>query len=94
MGKGRFEAYDHRIRYNAGRVRIKSKKKIQKAYDFAIDTLKKIEKFGSEEKSGMAKRSYKAKLQAFGRLKKFGITNSMLEEKMDKRGVKKLTKHI
>lgn len=65
MGKGRFEAYEHRIWYNAGRVRVKSRRKIEKAYDFAIDTLKKQEKFGIAEKFGVSKWVYKAKLQAF-----------------------------
>lgn len=83
-------AYEHRIWYNAGRVRVKSRRKIEKAYDFAIDTLKKIQKYGIIEKAGMSKWCYKARLQAFGRLKKFGITESMLQEKMNNKGLTKL----
>lgn len=93
MWKWRFEAYEHRIWYNAWRVRVKSKKKIQKAYDFAIDTLKKQQKYGSEEKMGMSKRVYKAKLQAFGRLKKYGITMDMLNEKLERKWLKTLKFH-
>ncbi|MFA7284412.1 MAG: hypothetical protein WC004_01145 [Candidatus Absconditabacterales bacterium] len=94
MGKGRFEAYEHRIWYNAGRVRIKSKKKIQKAYDFVIDTLKKQAVHGIEEKSGVSKWIYKARLQAFGRLKKFGITRDMLQEKLTSKGLTSLSKYL
>lgn len=94
MGKGRFEAYDHRIWYNAGRVRVKSRKKIEKAYDFAIDTLKKQEKYGVEETFGMAKWVYKAKLQAFGRLKKFGITTTMFQQKLESKGLTSLAKFL
>ena len=94
MGKGRFEAYDHRIWYNAGRVRVKSRRKIEKAYDFAIDTLKKQEKYGIEEKFGMAKRVYKAKIQSFDRLKKFGITPAMFQEKLNSKGLTALAKYL
>lgn len=94
MSKGIREAYEHRIWYNAGRVRVKSKRKVHKAYDFAIDTMKKIEKFGLESKTWMSKRCYKAKLQAFARLKKFGITPAMLEEKLAHKGIKDLKKYM
>jgi hypothetical protein len=87
-------AYEHRIWYNAGRVRVKSRKKIEKAYDFAIDTLKKQEKFGITDKFGMSKWVYKTKMHAFGRLKKFGINMDMLNAALESKGLKELARHI
>ncbi len=82
-------AYDHRIWYNAGRVRVKSRRKVEKAYEFTIDVLKKIEKYGLEDKFGMSKWCYKARIQALGRLKKMGITNDMLNTKLESKGLEK-----
>jgi hypothetical protein len=87
-------AYDHRIWYNAGRVRVKSWRKIEKAYEYAIDTLKKIEKFWIEEKSGMSKWCFKTKTLAFARLKKFWITISMLTSKLESKWIKNLQKFL
>lgn len=87
-------AYDHRIWYNAGRVRVKSWRKIEKAYEYAIDTLKKIEKFWVEDKFGMSKWCYKTKILAFARLKKFGITVAMLNSKLESKWIKNLQKFL
>ncbi len=70
-------------------MRVKSRRKIEKAYEFTIDVLKKIEKYGLGEKSGMSKWCYKARLQAFARLKKFGISNDMLNTKLESKGLEK-----
>lgn len=87
-------AYDHRIRYNAGRVRVKSRRKVEKAYEYAIDTLKKIEKFWIEDKFGMSKWCFKTKTLAFARLKKFWITGTMLTSKLEAKWLKDLQKFI
>lgn len=87
-------AYDHGIWYNAWRVRVKSRMKVQKSYDFAIDTLKKIQKFGIVEKTWMSKWCFKTKQLAFARLKKFWITKDMLCKKLDSRWLKALEQYI
>lgn len=94
MSKGRFEAYDHRIWYNAGRVRVKSRQKIQKSYDWYFDILKKEQKFGTKEKTGMSKWIYKTKLQAQRRFDKYGITKGMILTKLESKGLKDLEKYI
>lgn len=70
-------------------MRVKSRRKVEKAYEFTIDVLKKIEKYGLEDKFGMSKWCYKARIQALGRLKKMGITNDMLNTKLESKGLEK-----
>lgn len=80
--------YDHRIHYNAGRIRVKSGRKIQKAYEWYFDILKK------EQKTGMEKRILKTKPKALARLKLFGITSAMLHRSLDHKGLTELKTYI
>ena len=64
MSKGIAETYDHRIWYNQGRVRVKSRQRIQKAYSWYFNILKKEQKFGVSDRFGVPKWIYKTKKQA------------------------------
>lgn len=94
MSKGIAESYDHRIWYNQGRIRVKSKQKIQKSYSRYFNILKKEQKYGITERSGMSKWIYKAKLQAQKRLDRYGITKDMILSKLESKGLKELEKYI
>lgn len=94
MSKGIAESYDHRIWYNQGRIRVKSRQRIQKAYSWYFDILKKEQKHGILERSGVSKWIYKAKQQAQKRLDKYGITKEMVLSKLESKWLKDLEKYI
>lgn len=94
MSKGIAETYDHRIWYNQGRVRVKSRQKIQNAYNWYFDILKKEQKYTTKERSGMSKWVYKTKQQAQKRFDKFGITREMIVSKLESKWLKDLEKYI
>ncbi|MFA5748360.1 MAG: hypothetical protein WC872_04615 [Candidatus Absconditabacterales bacterium] len=71
--------------YNVNLARKKSGIKPQKAMLRYINLLKK------ESKEGMTKWIGKTKLKAEGRLKKFGITTQMVQNKLEKKGLKNLS---
>jgi hypothetical protein len=78
MGNTSGAKYKHFF-YNVNRARIKSGQKQRKAIDRYISLLKK------EEAQGETKWIYKTKLQASARLKKYGITQKMVNQVLEKR---------
>lgn len=83
MGKCNRSDYKH-FYYNPERLRIKSREKDKKAVEWYIDLLKK------EQKLGMNTRIMKTKTQATARLKKYGITPAMVQNKITSKGLTSL----
>lgn len=82
MGNTSGAKYKHMM-YNVSRASQKSGKKLEKAIDRYVDLMKK------EAAKGETKRIYKTKEKAKARLKKFGVTQKMVDEALAKRGLKK-----
>lgn len=70
--------------YNVSRASQKSGKKLEKAIARYVDLMKKEEKAGSETKW-----LYKTKLRANARLKRYGVTQAMLDVALAKKGITK-----
>ncbi|MFA7298490.1 MAG: hypothetical protein WC010_02480 [Candidatus Absconditabacterales bacterium] len=70
--------------YNVSRASQKSGKKLEKAIARYVDLMKKEEKAGVETKW-----IYKTRLKANARLKRYGVTQTMLDAALAKKGVKK-----
>ena len=83
MGNTSGAKYKHMM-YNVSRSSQKSGKKLEKAIARYVDLMKKEEKAGSETKW-----IYKTRLKANARLKRYGVTQAMLDAALAKKGVKK-----
>ena len=83
MGNGIRVKKKH-IFYNPNRKRSKSYKKLQKALDWYVTVMKKKSKVGYEKWVMKTLEKVKA------RFKKYGITNQMLKEYLEKKGLSNL----
>jgi len=82
MGNTSGAKYKHMM-YNVSRASKKSGKKLKKAIDRMVDLEKK------EAKQGTTKRIDKTKVKAQARLKKYGVTQKMVDAALTKKGIKK-----
>jgi hypothetical protein len=83
MGNTSGAKYKHMM-YNVSRASQKSGKKLEKAIDRYVDLMKKETKAGTETKW-----IFKTREKANARLKKYGVTQKMLDEALAKKGLKK-----
>ena len=82
MGNTSGAKYKHMM-YNVSRASQKSGKKLEKAIARYVDLMKK------EDKQGETKWLYKTKIRAQARLKRYGVTQKMIDEALAKKGLKK-----
>lgn len=82
MGNTSGAKYKHMM-YNVSRASQKSGKKLEKAIARYVDLMKK------EEKQGETKWIYKTRLKANARLKRYGVTQAMLDVALAKKGISK-----
>lgn len=82
MGNTSGAKYKHMM-YNVSRSSQKSGNKLEKALNRYVDLIKK------ETKQGETKWIYKTKERAQARLKKFGITQKMVDAALTKKGLTK-----
>ena len=78
MGNTSGAKYKHMM-YNVSRSSQKSGKKLEKAIARYVDLMKK------EEKQGETKWIYKTRLKANARLKRYGVTQAMLDAALAKK---------
>jgi len=78
MGNTSGAKYKHMM-YNVTRSSQKSGKKLEKAIARYVDLMKK------EADQGETKRIYKTKIRAEARLKKFGVTQTMIDAALAKK---------
>ncbi|MEI6673335.1 MAG: hypothetical protein WCL02_08795 [bacterium] len=83
MGNTSGAKYKH-IMYNVSRASQKSGKKLEKAINRYVDLIKKETKAGEETKW-----LYKTKLRAQARLKRYGVTQKMIDAALEKKGLTK-----
>ncbi len=79
MGNTSGAKYKH-IMYNVSRTGKKSGKKLENAIGRYVDLIKKETKAGEETKW-----IYKTKLRAQARLKRYGVTQKMIDEALAKK---------
>lgn len=77
MSKGITENYKHKVFYNISQIRVKSKRKPQKAIDWYIDLLKR------QQTQWDTNRLVKTMPKAKARLKKYWITAQMVQKKIE-----------
>ncbi|MEI7558486.1 MAG: hypothetical protein WCJ45_06945 [bacterium] len=82
MGNTSGAKYKHMM-YNVSRVSQKSGRKLEKAINRYVNLMKK------EADQGETKWIYKTKERAQARLKKYGVTQKMIDAALEKKGVKK-----
>ena len=82
MGNTSGAKYKHMM-YNVSRASQKSGKKLEKAIARYVDLIKK------EADQGETKRIYKTKERAQARLKKYGVTQKMIDEVLAKKWLTK-----
>ncbi|MEI7919959.1 MAG: hypothetical protein WCH65_07550 [bacterium] len=82
MGNTSGAKYKHMM-YNVSRTGKKSGKKLENAIARYVDLIKK------ENKQGETKWIYKTKERAQARLKKYGVTQTMIDAALAKKGVTK-----
>ncbi len=82
MGNTSGAKYKHMM-YNVSRVSKKSGRKLKKSIERYVDLIKK------EAVQGETKWIYKTKEKAEARLKKFGVTQKMIDEALAKKGLTK-----
>ena len=78
MGNTSGAKYKHMM-YNVSRSSQKSGKKLEKAIARYVDLMKK------EDKQGETKRLYKTKIRAAARLKRYGVTQTMIDAALAKK---------
>ncbi len=78
MGNTSGAKYKHMM-YNVSRSSQKSGKKLEKAIERYVDLIKK------ESKQGETKRLYKTKERAQARLKRYGVTQKMIDAALAKK---------
>jgi len=82
MGNTSGAKYKHMM-YNVSRTGKKSGKKLENAIARYVDLIKK------ETKQGETKWIYKTKERAQARLKKYGVTQTMIDAALAKKGITK-----
>ena len=82
MGNTSGAKYKHMM-YNVSRASQKSGKKLEKAIARYVDLIKK------ESNQGETKRLYKTKIRAEARLKRYGVTQKMIDAALAKKGLTK-----
>jgi hypothetical protein len=88
MSKWITENYKHKVFYNINNIRVKSKKKQQKAVNWYVDLLKRQDTFWQ------SKWLDKTFPKVLARLKKFWITSEMVKKKLDHKWLTLLSKYV